>query len=131
MSRSSKVWDYFNIHEDDNSKAVCTTCKTEISRGGVGKAASTSSLLKHMKYKHSDIYREVFISTKEGQDGQPETSKPSTKIQSSMFRFLGKKKWDINDARARALHYAIGQMIAIDNQPLSVVTDIGKWRMFF
>ena len=40
--------------------------------------------------------------------------------------FLGLKKlWDINNLKSVEIHYARGEMIALDNQPFSVVDDKG------
>ncbi|GBP95753.1 Zinc finger BED domain-containing protein 4 [Eumeta japonica] len=36
-------------------------------------------------------------------------------------KYLRKKLWNINDSRAQKYHYLIGEMIAIDNEPLSIV----------
>ena len=35
------------------------------------------------------------------------------------------RKWDINYPHAKHLHIRIGEMIALDCQPFSVVDDIG------
>jgi len=35
------------------------------------------------------------------------------------------KQWDINDARAASVHKKLGEMIALDCQPLTIVEDIG------
>ena len=37
--------------------------------------------------------------------------------------------WDINDHRAKSMTYKILEMIAMDNQPFSMVTDIGFARL--
>ena len=37
--------------------------------------------------------------------------------------------WDINDPRAKSMTYKILEMIAIDNQPFSMVRDIGFTRL--
>lgn len=43
-------------------------------------------------------------------------------VQQSLQQLLEKKKlWDINDSRAKRYHYLIGEMIAVDNEPLSIV----------
>lgn len=43
-------------------------------------------------------------------------------VQAYLQRIFEKKKlWDINDSRAQKYHYLIGEMIAIDNEPLSIV----------
>ena len=38
------------------------------------------------------------------------------------------KQWDINDARAKAVHQRLGEMIALDYQPMSIVEDVGFRR---
>ena len=37
--------------------------------------------------------------------------------------------WPVNDARAKELHYSIAEMIAVDNQPMSIVEDSGFARL--
>ncbi|XP_058260246.1 uncharacterized protein si:dkey-93n13.2 isoform X1 [Hemibagrus wyckioides] len=49
-SKSSPVWQYFSLKENDCSKAVCLMCKAVISRGV--KEYTTSALLKHLRMKH-------------------------------------------------------------------------------
>jgi len=38
------------------------------------------------------------------------------------------KQWDINDARAKAVHQRLGEMITLDYQPMSIVEDMGFGR---
>jgi len=38
------------------------------------------------------------------------------------------KQWDINDARAKAVHQRLGEMIAIYYQPMSIIEDMGFRR---
>lgn len=128
MATKSKVWCYFDVNEADNTKAVCTTCKTRISRGGVGKAASTSALLKHVKHKHPELYVKIKPSSEEHELGTLTTS--SVK-QTKVDDYLKIKKWDINDKRAKELHNAIGRMTAVDSQPISIVTDMGKSQITY
>ena len=39
------------------------------------------------------------------------------------------RKWDINDARAQRVHKFVMEMIALDNQPFSLVEDLGFVRL--
>ena len=39
--------------------------------------------------------------------------------------------WKINDPRARAITYKILEMIIMDNQPFSMVRDIGFTRLMY
>ena len=41
----------------------------------------------------------------------------------------GKNIWDINSTQAQAIHYVIGEMIAVDCQPYSIVEDVGFSRL--
>lgn len=50
--RTSQVWDFFDILEDDVMKAKYKLCQTCVSRGGVGKKSLTSALNNHLKFKH-------------------------------------------------------------------------------
>ncbi|KAJ8929079.1 hypothetical protein NQ314_018278 [Rhamnusium bicolor] len=116
----SKVWNYFDIPEDDQFVAVCNVCKSHISRCGVGKKSSTSSLLKHLKFKHTEEYRKI----QEQRQGEiSENFKPNQRL---ITNFIKKTKtWDITDARSIEMHKAIAEMIALDNQPYTLVTDRG------
>ena len=40
-----------------------------------------------------------------------------------------KKLWDINSSQAQQIHYSIGEMIAVDCQPFSIVEDPGFQRL--
>ena len=35
------------------------------------------------------------------------------------------RKWDINDPHAQQIHTRIGEMMALDYQPFSIVSDVG------
>lgn len=37
--------------------------------------------------------------------------------------------WDINDPKSIKYHYLIGEMIALDNEPLSLVERVGFQRL--
>ena len=120
----SQVWKHFYLDEDDESKAICNICNTTLVRG-IGKQASTSSLWKHLKYKHSHILTS-------SERGQTEASSSSSrnlrqlKITESLT-----KQWNIDDPKAREIHKLIGEMIVLDNQPFSVVENKGNSFSFF
>ena len=58
-SKKSAVWDFFDLQTKDITKAKCKLCGSLLSRGGVGKKATTSSLLNHIKNKHPQNYAEI------------------------------------------------------------------------
>ena len=39
------------------------------------------------------------------------------------------RRWDINDTRAQRVHKFVMEMIALDNQPFSLVEDLGFVRL--
>lgn len=120
----SKVWDYFDVSEADNTKAICHLCKCSISRCGAGKSATTSSMLKHLKFKHNSEFNMI----KPGplKTAEPNTKKKSAPAQTQMsLEESLQVKWAITDKRSIAIHNAIGEMLALDNQPYSIVSDTG------
>ena len=107
-------------------------CGSLLSRGGVGKKATTSSLLNHIKNKHPQNYTEINkennLSTESGPSGV--SSQGVKRKQETLEEIVEKRKlWDINDHKAIKLHNIIGEMIACDNQPYSFVEDIGFLKL--
>lgn len=137
MNNKSGVWNFFKY--DDTVKVKCNLCASWISRGGTGKKASTTPLLNHLRNKHKEEYNKIKPSdgkathlTSEFADLDSEVADSSTSLKRRKFNqqtletVLEKKKiWDINHPKAVELHYAIAQMIAVDNQPYSFVEDEG------
>lgn len=131
-SKKSAVWDFFDLQTNDITKAKCKLCGCLLSRGGVGKKATTSSLLNHIKNKHPQNYTEISkennLSTESGASGV--LSQGLKRKQETLEEVLEKRKlWDINDHKAIKLHNIIGEMIACDNQPYSFVEDIGFLKL--
>lgn len=127
----SAVWKFFEITEDDDSNAKCKICNKIFSRGKAGdtKNYGTSSLIKHLKSKHEEEFNTFQTDTESSKQAitkkrkvleGPTTSQPT--IDSCFERV---KLWDINSEKSRQVHYKIGEMIAIDNLPFSVVNNIG------
>ena len=53
-------------------------------------------------------------------------SESETSVQLNPFEYLETKKiWNVNDAKSRVIHFKIGEMIALDCQPYSIVEDEG------
>ena len=102
------------------------------------KCFSTTPLHNHIKINHPKEYRKernkseqkrtaqftpaVFSTgTTESEEIASETSK-----QTSIDEYLKSKKvWNINDSRSQAIHRKIGLMMALDNQPFTLVEDTG------
>ena len=105
--------------------AVCQTCNEEISRGGSNtKTFNTTNLVYHLRTRHPEEfskYKETAAQEKSGATPVASTSRQIT-LQESIDKL---RRWDINDARALVVHRKIGEMIAIDDHPFSVVNDTG------
>ncbi len=55
-TRRSPIWLYFTVLSDNNTKALCNTCKETISRGNVGKNLNTTNLISHIRKHHANLY---------------------------------------------------------------------------
>lgn len=110
----SAVWKYFTVDNQDDAKASCIICKGAISRGGKQKAAfNTTNLIRHIRNKHPTEYAE-FVKA------QPTTSQPT------LLETLKKKEKMPHDCdKALNTTRKIAKMIAMDNQPFSLVEDRG------
>ena len=60
VSRKSVVWQYFQSKEGDSSRATCSICNADLSRGGKDpKQYTTYPLLKHLRMKHPKEIQEI------------------------------------------------------------------------
>lgn len=116
--KTSDIWKYYVICEN-NKYVRCNKCDCEISRGGVGKNATTTPMINHLKRKHEEEYIEF----------QGETSRKKLTQPTIVNALESCSKWGIEDHRAKSIHYVIGEMIALDNLPYSVVTNKGFQRL--
>ena len=88
------------------------------------KTFNTTNLVYHLRTRHPEEfskYKETAAQEKSGATPVASTSRQIT-LQESIDKL---RRWDINDARALVVHRKIGEMIAIDDHPFSVVNDTG------
>ena len=132
----SPVWDFFTICQDKKF-AKCEECAEVVSRGGDNvKSFTTSNLVSHLRANHPIVYQR-FCKHKDKKESQRQDFRKE-RMESGGFPALRQltlkgsqdrvKQWDINDSRSTALHRKLGEMIALDYQPLSLVEDIGFVR---
>ena len=135
----SPVWQFFVIAEDVKY-AKCRTCDELISRGGASaKAFNTTNLMNHLKLKHHEKF-EKFEEIRKNKETQHQVAK-SERIQGKSNQLGGLHQltlqvteqrtsvWGINDSRVLCIHKRIGEVIAVDNLPFSLVEDIGFTRL--
>ena len=128
--KRSVIWEFFVVTED-TKYAVCNTCQTKVSRGrGSTKSYTTTNLVSHLA-KHTDINKQ-YIQRKSQEETPPQKQSRKRKIEQQLsleeMQELS-KPWDINDARSQHVHKRIGEILAVDCQPLSMVEDIGFKRV--
>lgn len=117
MSKSA-VCSFFEIDESDQSKAVCKLCSSKISRGGTNSSAyNTSNLIKHLKNRHNADYQKF--------------TKASHRLsQPTLPQTLSRREKMLRDnPRAVKISAALTQFIALDDQPLSVLDNVGFRRL--
>ncbi|XP_073962367.1 zinc finger BED domain-containing protein 4-like [Choristoneura fumiferana] len=144
--RKSRVWFFFEELDNDCRKVKCNQCQMIISRGGQGKSANTTSMNNHIKYRHPTLIPQLGSAIKcstrdDSSQSQSQAEEllttmptPSTSVSSEVSLCQKSQQniedsialqWSREDSRSRDINIAIGEMIALDNQPLSVVENTG------
>lgn len=130
---ASVVWDFFKVSEENSSLAICNKCNGEIPRGGKNTSSyNTSNLISHLKHRHRydgvlKAYEDAQV-VKLAANPKPAAKQPGGNV-SINEAFEKTKKWNKNDPRAQAISNLIMEMMALDNQPFSIVKDVGFVRV--
>ena len=124
------IWSYFVVSERNERFAVCQLCNENVSRGGkTMKTFGTSNLIDHLRKKHPTDFRD-YEEKKKVQELTVKQPKEYGKKQLTLTETEARvQPWDINDARALRVHKKIAEMMALDFQPLSIVSDVGFIRL--
>lgn len=124
----AKTLNIFPVDEDTRY-AVCNECKTSVARSGKStKTFNTTNLLYHLQTKHTEAYS-LYATQKAAKESQKEKIETPTSNQMSLdSSFQSCHVWDINDSRSIRIHKKIVEFIALDCQPLSVVSNVGSVR---
>ena len=137
----SAVWTYFDVLEDDNTKAMCKVCQEKgsrivISRGGkTCKQFTTTNMRNHLR-KHPKEFlalsadekeRNVAKSKRTQQDTDSTvTMRKKLKTQMSLQQSIeAGQTWDMNSRQAQHITKLISEMIVLDNQPFLITEDLG------
>ena len=126
--KKSPIWEFFTVAEDSRL-AKCKVCETEVPRGGQStKSFTTTNLIHHLKTKHNEEYARYNRLKANSDEKQKESSiSEGMRLRQVSLQEAAelRKLWDINDSRAKKIHTKVGEMIAIDCQPVSVVDHEG------
>lgn len=123
---ASVVWDFFKVSEENSSLAICNKCKGEIPRGGKKASAyNTSNLISHLKHRHRydgvlKAYEDAKGAKEDAANPKPATKEPGGNVPINEA-FEKTKKFHKNDPRAQAISNLIMEMMALDDQPFSIV----------
>lgn len=125
------VWDFFKVSEEDNSLAVCNKCSRKIPRGGrSGTSFNTSNLRSHLQHNHRfDGVLKAYEDACTAKDGNKPAAKKSPGLTPIGEAFEKSKKFTRDDTRAKAIGDLIMDMMALDDQPFTLVEDRGFTRL--
>lgn len=122
------MWQFFTVSEREARYAVCNTCSIEISRGGtVRKSFNTTNLIGHLKNRHEAVYREYLqADQKRKTEAAKKAAATSSRTQTFIDTAFEKAKQLPSDsAKAKQITNKVMEFIALDDQPFSVVEDVG------
>ncbi|KAJ8271074.1 hypothetical protein GJAV_G00122450 [Gymnothorax javanicus] len=115
----SAVWRFYELEDECRPAAKCKVCKLMVSRGGSNRAScNTTNLIRHLQ-KHEAEYKEYSAATE---------SKAGLK-QQTLLASLRKDKFPRGGEKARMITQRLTDLIALDDQPISVVENTGFRRL--
>ena len=137
--KSSVVWDFYEVKYTDDSQAICKLCNTEISRGKAkDRRFSTSALYTHMRAKHNSELTRAENERKDTLTSLPAASATASSTSDQKRKrwtdttledvVAKKQRWGSNHPLAIIATKHLGEMIALDLQPYSIVEDVGFQR---
>ena len=117
----SLISNHFTFSVNDDSKAICNYCKVLISRGGKNlKIFGTTNLLKCLRLNHMARYSSLEAAEKAREmENKDKTGSGTVKVLDDYV--LKVTPFGSNHPTARKITQAVAEMIALDNQPFSIV----------
>lgn len=127
-SKTSNIWNFFNIDVSRPECANCKLCYSVLIRGNPLKPSqfTTSPLIKHLKTIHPSSYKE-FLNPKSECTAPKLNSESSKKVtQIGLQEMISlRNQWAIDEPSSIKIHKLIGLMIAEDLLPYSFVDNNG------
>ena len=133
--KRSQIWNFFTVEGNSQQYGRCLKCKVNVPHGGTSsKTYTTSNLATHLRSKHSELFVEyTSLKATEKEERQALSIACSSSTSSKQLTLAETtdrvRVWATNDSRAIRVTRKIGEMIAIDCQPLSIVSDPGFSRL--
>ena len=121
------IWNCFVVSERNERFAACQLCQENVLWGGKTiKTFDISNLIDHLKKKHSVDFKDY--EEKKVQELTIKQSKEHGKKQLT-FENTNIQQWDINDACVVQVHNKIAEVMALNFQPLLIVSNVGFIRL--
>ena len=131
-TKRSAVWEYFTLNLYDESKVSCSVCSAVVSRGGKEmKNFNTNNMRHHLETKHPEDYKELEAKEKQlAQEKERNSLGISGSSQPTLIdAFARSQPLAFDHPRAKEISKRIGKMIALDNEPFTMVNHIGFNRL--
>ena len=119
--RRSPIWDYFTVNQVDIDFAKCTACSAKVKRGKSVRDYSTNPLISHLRLYHTDQYNEYNQKTSTCATCSTKIGANSPKQPTILQAIDSTKQWPIEYSKSKEIHRKIGEMIALDSQPFSIL----------
>lgn len=117
----SAVWEFFTVKKDDIKTAICKTCQCEVKRGGsTTKNFNTTNLVSHLKFRHPETYKDY-----QKKVTAKQTEVPTGNARAVQQTIESSRKFDKDSAKAKGITKKVMEMIALDDQPISMIEDQG------
>ncbi|KAI7792535.1 putative zinc finger BED domain-containing protein 4-like [Triplophysa rosa] len=117
----SAVWKYFTV-KGEKSQAECNVCNVSVLRGGKAGNYNTTNLIKHLHKHHLKQYEEFMQTTS--------AKKKSVPLQQTLQEVIQKlQKLTPESNKAKLITEKVTEFIVLDDQPLSVVENMGFQRL--
>jgi len=125
------VWDYFVVDVMDDSKVSCLLCPAIVPRGGKEvKNYNITNMRCHLEINHEDEFATLIVKEKELAKEKDKTSSTGTSSQPTIIDLLMKSQpFPFEQPRAKEITKKVGEMIAVDSEPFSVVHHTGFTRL--
>ena len=119
----SAVWNSLKVCETDATHAICNICKGKVRRGGNKPTSfNTTNLIRHLKKEHTEEHGDSAESEKKKAEKTPTRPLLQRTIEST-------QTYNPNGEKAKGITRKVMEFIGLDDQPFSVVEDVGFQRL--